>query len=185
MRKTLLLALFAMVPLLLSAQSGDKGWELEPSIGANYPLCSINYSNVEPNRNVPFMRFGLEYRHELANDKLWLGMATTLQSAVRRFTGEREPFQSEEMSFRTLSIMPTFEYRPINKDKFSLFVGTGLGVAQRVGYISPSELDRSVIGVAVAPRIGIQCWGHLRFYLEANITSDIFNTASFNIGWAF
>lgn len=81
--------------------------------------------------------------------------------------------------------MGTVEYRPLETQKVSLFVGTGLGVAQLVGTTNSGDFERLPIGVAFQPRLGIQCWGHLRVYLEANITCDIYNTAALTLGWAF
>ena len=159
----------------LYAQDG-KPWEIEPSLGLNYPV-----SGVEGMYDTPFFRFGLEYRHVLKDTPVWLGAQLSLQSCARMYNGDRDEYQSFGKGFRTLSLMAVGEYRFKAGRTVCVFGGVGLGVSQRAAM----GWEGAMFGFAAAPRVGLQVNGHARIFFDVLLTSRYFNAVSLNFGWAF
>lgn len=79
MKKTILtLTISLLSGVVCFAQKDGKEWQLEASIGANYPLYSMSTANGEAVKRAPFLKFGIEYRHQLSDSKFWIGGATTM-----------------------------------------------------------------------------------------------------------
>ena len=174
--RRLLTCLFVVLlfTCVVNAQERKK-WEIEPSIGVNYPLVKVDRLY-----NCAFMRLGLEYRHSIGKLPLWLGVQTSLQSCARKYSGEIGPYQEDSEGFRTIALMGVAEYRFYPGEHVVIFVGSGFGICQRAGY-----WDGEILGFGATPRVGVQLNGRVRLFVESLLTAKPFNAVSLNFGWAF
>ena len=176
MRKLIISVVLVFIAVGVICAQERKTWEIEPSAGLNYP-----FSGVEGMYDIPFVRLGLEYRHILGNMPVWLGAQLSVQSCARKYSGERDLYQSDGKGYRSVSLLAVGEYRFNFSSRAGVFGGVGLGVCQRAAY----GWEGVMFGFAAAPRAGIQLNDHVRLFFEVLLTSRYFNTASINFGWVF
>jgi len=158
----------------------DRNWQIEPFFGLNYPLAS-----VDGMVNQPFIEFGIEYRHIMRSENLWIGAEAAVMAAARVYDTEENMTKKfgvrEGYGDRVLSTCFVTEYRFDVSDYFCPFVGLGVGT----GSMSGQDYPGRNMGFILRPRVGAQIGRHFRLTLHGSFIAIYYNTVSLRIGWAF
>ena len=160
MRSIILTALLILLPIsgyCTGGRNRERRYEFELSMGA-----TIGTYTVEEMENWPFLSFSFEWRHLFLDGTFAGGVEGYLSAVPRHVLWEHLEHEGDMYSWRNLSTCLTAEYRPF-QNGLKPFIGTAVGVTQTDDsaphWIAP---DRGVLGVMIAPRIGIQPFRHFR-----------------------
>lgn len=170
----------AFLCVCLSGRSQtDKNWELEPYVGMTIPFRSIGSMDAKVGP-----AFGLEYRHSVGNGGFWIGGEAGVQGTGLVFPSAEDVASVSEYHFRTGYVCFVGELRFEEIRKMQFFVGVSVGIGQCLSDnldLAPEHVFRPII----KPRVGIQCWRHLRVGIDALVTHRNFNSVNIRLGYAF
>lgn len=181
----ILAALLLLLPIsghCAGGRNGERRNEFELSMGA-----TIGTYAVEEMKNWPFLSFSFEWRHLFLDGALAGGVEGYLSAVPRHVLWEHFEHEADYYSWRNLSTSLTAEYRPF-REGLNPFFGAAVGVTQTDDsaphWIAP---DRGVLGLMVAPRIGIQPFRHFRLTAEFRWIPGApeFNQVGARIGFIF
>ena len=179
---TIAVLLFCLPTFILSAQEPGRKSEFEVTLGATYGTRQIDEL-----RNLPFLSFAVEWRRLFLDEAVATGVEGYLSAVPRKVLWEHADHESDYYSWRNLSCALTAEYRPF-REGLKPFVGTAVGVTQTADNAPQSNhKDRGVVGLMIAPRIGVQPFRHFRLTAEFRWIprAPEFNQVGARIGFVF
>lgn len=146
------------------------------SLGAVYSPCV-----VDGMKNLPFMSLAVEPRMNIKGVAMELGIEAAVTAAPRRFIVSRSEYQADWFSWRAISFSGTVGYVFNRGNDFSVFIGSGLGIAQRNSDSSQMVPESGEWGLCAAPRVGVFLWNSMRVTLEYRYNYKAFEYDTFGI----
>ena len=167
-------SIISLISFSAKAQIPVRAFEFELSGGSSYPL--VNLEGKELMGSI----MNLELRHNLKNIPIEVGIEFNSTLVDRGKDDKRPNNYRPDLTNSAISLTTSYNFR--RGEKYSPFIGIGLGIPVFDIFSFFYGKNDTVGGIPFSPRIGIEIKRHLRFTADFRLLNPYYHTICLRMG---
>ena len=167
-------SIISLISFSAKAQIPVRAFEFELSGGSSYPL--VNLEGKELMGSI----MNLELRHNLKNIPIEVGIEFNSTLVDRGKDDKRPNNYRPDLTNSAISLTTSYNFR--RGEKYSPFIGIGLGIPVFDIFSFFYGKNDTAGGIPFSPRIGIEIKRHLRFTADFRLLNPYYHTICLRMG---